>query len=194
MPLAKGMSTGPINSLSSSYLQAILSPLQDAGLSINKTDASSLVQPPDKSRLSPFAQVMSTLQQLQQSDPTKYQQITQQIAANLQSAAQTAQSEGNTTAANKLNQLANDFAKASESGQLPNVQDLARAIHGHHHHHRLAAADADGNSTGASGSTSQPLSQFLSALQANGAQNNSQDPATIILSTLSNAAISNPNS
>ncbi len=187
------MSTGPINSLSSSYLQAILSPLQDAGLSINKTDAPSLVQPPDKSRLSPFAQVMSTLQELQQSDPTKYQQITQQIAANLQSAAQTAQSEGNTTAANKLNQLANDFTKASESGQLPNMQDLARAIHGHHHHHHHAAADPDSKSNGASGSTSQPLGQFLSALQANGAQNDPLDPATIILSTLSNAAISNPN-
>ena len=71
---------------------------------------------------------MSTLQQLQQSDPTKYQQVTQQIATNLQSAAQTAQAEGNTTAANQLNQLATDFTNASQSGQLPNVQDLAQAI------------------------------------------------------------------
>ncbi len=78
---------------------------------------------------------MNTLQQLQQSNPTNYQQVTQQIATNLQAAAQTAQSEGNTTAANQLNQLATDFTNASTSGQLPNIQDLAQAMGGHHHHH-----------------------------------------------------------
>jgi hypothetical protein len=69
--------------------------------------------------------MMSTLQQLQQSDPAKYQQVTKQIATNLTSAAQTAEAGGNTTAANQLNQLAADFTNASQSGQLPNVRDLA---------------------------------------------------------------------
>jgi len=182
------MSIGSINSLSSSYLQSILSPLQDAGLSINKTDAPSSVQQPDKARLSPFTQVMSALQELQQSDPTKYKQVTQQIAANLQSAAQTAQSEGNTTAANKLNQLASDFSKASESGQLPNIQNLAGAIHDHHHHHRhIAAAPGDSSSTDGNST----LSQFLSALQAREPQNDPLNPATIVLNTLSGAGIGN---
>ena len=144
------MSIGPLNTLSSSYLQSIIgSALQGAG-STNQTstsssavDSSSLVQSSDNSRLSPFAQLLNTLQQLQQSDPTKYQQVTGQIATNLQSAAQTAQSDGNTTAANQLNQLATDFTNASKSGQLPNVQDLAQAVGGHHHHHHSHAAAAE---------------------------------------------------
>ena len=113
--------------------------------SLNGINASSPVaQPPDNSRLSPFAQLMSTLQKLQQSDPAKYQQVTQQIATNLQSAAQTAQTAGNTTAATQLNQLATDFTNASKSGQLPNIQDLAQAVGGHHrHHHHAHAASAD---------------------------------------------------
>jgi hypothetical protein len=57
------------------------------------------------SQLSPFAQILSGLQQLQQSNPSPYQQATQQIATNLQKA-KTAQSEGDTTAANQLKQLA----------------------------------------------------------------------------------------
>jgi hypothetical protein len=56
------------------------------------------------SQLSPFAQILSSLQQLQQSNPSPYQQVTQQIATNLQKA-KTAQSEGDTTAANQLKQL-----------------------------------------------------------------------------------------
>jgi len=70
------------------------------------------VQQSDGSQLSPFAQILSSLQQLQQSNPSQYQQVTRQIATNLQNAAKTAQSEGNTTAANQLNQLANDFTTA----------------------------------------------------------------------------------
>src|ERR1019366_2800930 len=47
-------------------------------------------------------------------------------------------SDGNTTAATQLNQLATDFTSASKSGQLPSVQDLAQAVGGHHHHHHHA--------------------------------------------------------
>ena len=133
---------GFINTLSSNYLQSVLTnAVQSAGLNTNTirntsstTGASSLALPADNQQLSPFAQIVSQLQQLQQSDPTKYQQVTQQIATNLQSAAQTAQADGNTTAANQLNQLSTDFSNASTSGQLPNIQDLAQATTGHHHH------------------------------------------------------------
>jgi hypothetical protein len=184
------MSTGPINTLSNSYLQSILSTaLQNAGSTADKTgnslsgiDASSLAT--DKSQLSPFAQLMITLQQLQQSDPTKYEQVTQQIATNLQTAAQTALSEGNTTAANRLNQLATDFTNASKSGQLPNIQDLAQAIGGHHHHHHSHAASAD------SSGTSQLPDQILAAFQTSGTQNDSLNPMAIIFNTLSSSGIS----
>jgi len=206
MPVRKGMSTGSINPLSNSYLQSILgSVVQNAGLTTNNTNNSlsgigslSAVQQQDSGQLSPFAQLMSMLQQLQQSNPTQYQQVTQQIATNLQSAAQTAQSEGNTTAATQLNQISTDFTNASTSGQLPNVQGLAQAVGGHHHHHHAHAAsndsDANSSSSGASSnSANQMLSQILSAFQANEAQTNALNPLNIITSTLSQAGITASN-
>jgi hypothetical protein len=116
----------------------------------------------------------------------------------LQNAAQTAQTDGNSTAAAQLGKLASDFNSASQSGQLPNIQDLAQAIgggHHHHHHAHAASADADGNSS-ANGSTgtptsgvSQALSQFLSLFQSNSTQNDALNPAAIIMNTLSTAGI-----
>lgn len=143
---------GSINNLSPSYLQSMPgTALQGIGATNNMTASrlnsigtSSVVAPADKQQLSAFAQMISMLQQLQQSDPTKYQQVTQQIATNLQNAAQTAQTDGNSTAAAQLGKLASDFNSASQSGQLPNIQDLAQAIGGgHHHHHHIHAASAD---------------------------------------------------
>jgi hypothetical protein len=195
-------SMSPINNLSSNYLQSIFSnTLQSSGLTSNTTgNASSVTSQADSQQLSPFAQLMSRLQQLQQSNPTEYQQVTQQIATNLQSAAKTATADGNSTAASQLNQLATDFTNASTSGQLPNVQDLAQAIGGgHHHHHHFHAASTDsGNNSGDSSSSgtsssgaSQTLSQLLSSVQANSTSSDSLNPMTIILNTLSSAGISN---
>ena len=202
----------PINNLSSSYIQSALSTaLQGTGLrtrtagnDLSSTGVSPFAVQPDNGQLSPFAQLMSTLQQLQQSDPTRYRQVTQQIAANLQRAAQTAQANGNSTAANQLNQLATDFTNASQSGELPNIQDLAQAIggHRHHRHHHFHSASADdesnsntsGSSSGPSrGNLAQALRRFLSALQANGTRNDSTNPMSIILNTLSNAGINGSN-
>jgi hypothetical protein len=184
------MSLGPISSIASNYLQSILgTQRQNSGLSTNSTSASSPTQKPDSQQLSPFAQLMSELQQLQQSDPSKYQQVTQQISSNLQSAAQTAQSEGNKTAANNLTQLSTDFANASKNGQLPNVQDLAQAVGGHHHHHHSHAA-----SSSSSSSSDQTLSQLVSALQSNSSQSDPLDPMTIMTDTLQSAGIGSSNS
>jgi hypothetical protein len=194
-----------ISNISSGYLQSILSgALQGAGLNANTTGkslssaaVSSTGLQTDNQQLSPFAQLMNTLQQLQQSDPIKYQQVTQQIAINLQRAAQTSQADGNSTAAKQLNQLAADFTSALKSGQLPNIRDLALAIGGHHHHHHghhSAAADSDGDSSSSSTSSSAPqsLSQ-LSALQPKGTLD-SLNPMSIILNTLSSAGIGGSNS
>src|ERR1035441_1747451 len=166
---------GSINNLSSSYLQSVLNNvLQSSGSttstaqnSASTTSASSVAPQTDSRQLSPFAQLMSTLQQLQQSDPAKYAQVTQQIATNLQTAAQTATSAGNTTAASQLTQLATDFTNASKSGQLPNVQDLAQAVGGHHHHHHHAhAAAADSDSTSSTNGTSSGTASGSGASQA----------------------------
>jgi len=145
---------------------------------------------------------MNTLQQLQQSNPTQYQQVTQQIATNLQAAAQTATSSGNTTAATQLSQLATDFTNASTSGQLPNIQDLAQAMSGHrHHHHSHASADPNSTSstssttgTSSSSSSSGTLDQLLAAFQAGSTQNESLNPMSIILNTLSSSGIGISNS
>jgi hypothetical protein len=203
------MSTGSINNLSSSYLETLLaSPLEGssqtnnpAGSILNNAIGAIPIFDPtgqtDNSQLSPFAQVLSTLQQLQQNNPAEYQQVTQQIATNLQSAAQTAQSQGNTNAANELNQLATDFTNASSSGQLPDIQDLAKAFGGHHHHYHGGSFSQSSNSSSASNADnaesglSQGLSQFLSEPQANSTQTNPLNPAAIILNTLSSAGISN---
>ena len=177
------MSFAPINNVSN-LLQSVLSTtLQSAGLT-TKTSSSSLQLPSDSSQLSPFVQLMNTLQQLQQSDPTKYQQVTQQIATNLQAAAQTAQSSGNTTAATQLNQLATDFTNASKNGQLPNIQDAAQAMGGHHHRHHHHSGG-----TSSSNSSNSTLDQLLAAFQTSGTQNDSLDPMSIILNTLSTSGI-----
>jgi hypothetical protein len=201
------MSIGAMTNLTTNYLQSILGPaLQGTGLTAN-TSSSSVNQPgqqSDSGQLSPFAQLLSTLQQLQQANPTQYQQVTQQIGTNLQNAAQTATSDGNTSAATQLNQLATDFTNASQSGQLPNIQDLAQAAgggghHFHHHgHHSSSAASGDSSSsdssTSAASSTStssstSPLDQLLAAFQSNATQNESLNPMSIIMNTLSSADI-----
>jgi hypothetical protein len=198
------MSLGPISSLTSNYLQSILgSVLQTTGLSSTTNTASTrqtqAVQQSDGSQLSPFAQILSSLQQLQQSNPSQYQQVTQQIATNLQNAAKTAQSEGNTTAANQLNQLANDFTTASQNGQLPNVQDLAQAASAHHHHHHFHASSSETGSSSSSGTTAatgtagdSELSQLLTAFESSASQNQSLNPLAIIQQTL--ASVNNTSS
>jgi hypothetical protein len=207
------MSISPVNNLNS-YIQSLLNTaLQGIGYgstttgnNLNSVSSSSLQQS-DSGQLSPFAQVLNTLQQLQQSNPTQYQQVTQQIATNLTSAAQTAQSQGNTTAASQLTQLATDFTNASQNNQLPNIQDLAQAMSGHHHHHHHSGSAASSSSSSSSSSTSSPsaatttsgtnqsLDQILAAFQTagTGIQSNSLNPADIILNTLSSAGITSVN-
>jgi hypothetical protein len=87
-----------------------------AGLSSGQSSRMSSSTPQfDSGNLSPFSKLLSTLQQLQQSNPSQYQQIMQQIATNLQSASQTATSQGNTPAANELTQLSKDFSQAFQT-------------------------------------------------------------------------------
>ncbi len=193
-------SISSINNLSNSYLQSILNAgLQNtgaAGKSQSNTGTSSLTSQPESGQLSPFAQVMSTLQQLQESNPAEFGQVTGQIATNLQSAAKTAQADGNSTQATQLNQLASDFTGASQSGQAPNIQDLAQALGGggHHHHHFHGSMHSDSDSstssdsTTSSSSTSQ-MNQLLAAFQTNSTANESLDPMAIIANTLSSAGV-----
>ena len=209
------MNINPLSGTNSTYLQSLLT---SALSSANSTSGSagtssgvSLGNSQDTNQLSPFAQLLSTLQQLQQSNPTEYQQVTGQIATNLQSAAKTATADGNTAAATQLNQLAADFTTASQSGQLPNVQDLSQAVSGGHHHHvpRMHAtpivvsrlpvdptssssssdSTAGTSSSSSSNSTTGLHAQFLSNFGGLLSQDNALNPMAIIMNTLSTAGI-----
>ena len=197
---------GSVNgTLLNNYLESVLSgAVQNPAGTTNRASnaaTSSIGQQQDSGQLSPLSRLLSTLQQLQQSDPAKYAQVTQQIASNLQTAAQTAQTDGNPAAASQLSTLAADFTKASTSGQLPNIQDLAQALggggHHHHHHHSHGAGSSDNSSSSdpnSASSTSTPLSQLLASLNTNSAgtnvtQNDPLNPATVIFDTLQTAGI-----
>ena len=110
---------------------------------------------------------MNELEQLQQASPSQFKQVSGQIAANLQSAAQTAQAHGDPAAANQLTQIGKEFSIPSQNGQLPDGHSLAQAIGGHHHHHFHGAH----------------------AFQDGGAQNDATDPLSIISNTLSSAGV-----
>jgi hypothetical protein len=197
------MSIGPLANLAGGYLQSIIGPaLRGAEATTTSANAASgaAASQPDNGQLSPFAQLLNTLQQLQQSNPAQYQQVTQQISSNLQTASQSAQTGGNTTAAAQLSTLATDFQNASQSGQLPNVQDLAEAVGGgHHHHHAHAEAPPTDAQTAATGSASSAsgsapslsqLSQILASFQNGGVSAaDATNPLSIILNTLSSAGI-----
>lgn len=193
------MSISPLNPLSTSYLQTILGTAMNvAGLSPSQSNNVSSSTPHfDTGNLSPFSELLSTLQQLQQSNPSQYQQVMQQIATNLQTAAQTMTSQGNTAAANELTQLSKDFSQASQNNQLPNVQDLAQAIGGHHHHHHHFHASSNSSNNGSSdssnNSSNSTLNQLLSLFQSSAAQSNALDPASIIENTLASAGITGSN-
>ena len=194
------MNINPLSGTNSTYLQSLLSSsLSSANSNSGSTGGTSGVSfgnPQDSKQLSPFAQLLSTLQQLQQSNSIEYQQVTQQIATNLQSAAKTATADGNTAAAAQLNQLATDFTTASQSGQLPNVQDLSQAVSGGHHHHghhggasSLDSASGSSSSTGSSSNSTDLIAQFLSNSGAgSSSRNNALNPIAIIMNTLSNAS------
>jgi hypothetical protein len=100
-------------------------------------------------QLSPFAQMLSELQQLEQGNPKQYAKVSQQISTNLSAAASSAQTQGNSSLASQLTTLSKDFATASQTGQLPNMGDLAKAIQGGHQHHiRAGSSDSDSDSNG----------------------------------------------
>lgn len=117
-------SSSPIDDRSGDYVtlgalpQNTSAPVSPRSPAVTSIGASWNVQ------LSPLALVTSTMRQLQQSAPAEYRQAAQQIAANLQTDAQTAQSGGDMITAGRLRQLASAFTTASQSGELPNLEDL----------------------------------------------------------------------
>ena len=188
--MGAGMNIHAMGSISQQYLQSLFGKDSTSTSSSTSSSSASVSTLPSLgqggNQLSPFAQVLTGLQQLEQANPTQYAQVTSQISTNLQSAAQKAQTQGNTTLAAQLTTLSKDFSSASQSGQLPNVQDLAQAMRSGHHHRRMGPAAGSSDSSGSSNNTA-GLFQYLSAngaLQAGTVANQSLNPASIILNSL----------
>lgn len=211
------MNVNALSNIANPYIQSLtnaaMSALNSYAGTASTAGVSSTAIPQDGSpQLSPFAQLLSTLQQLQQSNPSQYQTVTQQIATNLQTASQTAQANGNSAQAQQLSTLSTDFQNASTNNQLPNVADLAEAMgSGHHHHHHGGSggvsssstsgsgSSSSGSSSGstssssssssASGSSAQSLTQMLSAYSTNSFSSDALNPLNIIVSTLASAGV-----
>ena len=109
-----GMAIGPLINLAGSVVQSLIHH--------SETPANS----------TPFAQVLNSLEQVQQANPAQYRTVTRQISANLQAGAQSATTSGNATLAGQLSRLSADFTVASNSGQLPNMPDLGQAFANRH--------------------------------------------------------------
>jgi len=203
------MSLNAVSNIPDPYLQSLYNNALSLSAANSTTaaagsgnvDPSSLALPQDSSaQLSPFAQMLTSLQNLQQSDPARYKQVTAQIATDLQDAAKTATADGNTAQAGHLNQLSTDFSKASQDGSLPNIGDLAKAAggaHGHHHHHMGPPPSSSGDSTDATdpndATTAGDLSKQISAFLANStssAPGSALDPMSIIGNVLNSGGVS----
>lgn len=89
----------------------------------------------DGSTISPQADLMNKLKQLQETDPAEFKAVTQQISDQLKTEA------GNATGsqADSLNKMSANFAAASSSGTMAALQPQQGAQSGssggHHHHH-----------------------------------------------------------
>jgi hypothetical protein len=127
------MNVSSVASLFPSYLQPFKSTANSAQ---NANSASSVQQGADVPSLSPTAQFLNQLQQLQTQSPQKFQAIISTITGQLQQAASTASKNGNSTEASALTHLAKSFQSAGSGGALPSSQLLQQAgLSGHHHHH-----------------------------------------------------------
>jgi hypothetical protein len=147
--LIGGMSVSSLSDLSRQNMLSILGygPAQ-SGQSSNSTAS---LPGGSGSTSASFSEMLAQLQQLEQSSPGQYSKVSQQISANLSTAAGKALTQGNTSLASELNLLSTDFASASQSGQLPNVGDLAKAMSGGHHR-----GVSNSDSSNAAAATAQP--------------------------------------
>jgi hypothetical protein len=96
--------------------------------------------------VSPFAQLLSQLQQLQQTNPGQAKTVLTDIANKLQA---TAQQDGG-RAGQFLSNLAGRFQQAAQTGDISSIRPRH---HGHHHHHAAAGYTQQGTETAGSQAT-----------------------------------------
>jgi len=144
-----------VTSLSPSYLFPLNSTANTA------SSASSVQQQADVLGFSPASQFLDQLQQLQTQNPQEFQATLTQITGQLEQAAGTASSEGNTAQANQLTTLADTFQNADSGGPLPTAQQLQQDGFTDRHQH-----GGGGQCSGSGSSQSSSQSSGVNALQA----------------------------
>ncbi len=113
----------------------------------------------DSTQLSTMGQLMSKLQSLESSDPTKAKQVLTSIATAL-----TNQANSSGTTDPHLKELANKFTQAASTGDLSALKPQST---GHHHHHAAQAASTDASTAATASYTqsgSDPMSQVESII------------------------------
>jgi hypothetical protein len=146
-----------ISSISSNYGLDAINPTQTAA-----AQSASGVTTTDSAQLSPMANLMNQLQQLQQSDPNKFKSVMSTIADTLKADAQNATGPQ----AQRLDALADKFSQAAQTGQMPDLQPKGQphGASGHHHHHQVQSYQ-QGSGTATSGQN-QPSSDLAQIVQA----------------------------
>jgi hypothetical protein len=155
-----------ISSLTSSLASYGLDSLISRSSNTQTTGTSTLTDE-GSSTTSDLASYMQQLSELQQSDPDKFSELTAQISEQLQSAADAAESSGDTNQANALSDLADKFSAASESGEMPDLRPSGPPPMG-------PPPESSDDST--SSSDSELLSKMLSAYTSSSTTSSGDDP------------------
>ena len=109
------MSIGAIASLAGSVIHPLYSAITG-----HKSHPQVSSDSGDSPQVSGPAQILSKLQDLAQSDPARFKQVTAGLANNFRKLAVQAHAAGSSSQADRLNQLAHGLQTASETGQAPN--------------------------------------------------------------------------
>ena len=116
------MNIGAVSSLFPNWAQLQGASGNNAARASGASPVSSSAQPAGSASISPLAQALSRLQQIQQQNPDLFKQLAASIATRLQKAAESAKSSGDTEGASALNQLSTAFQGSAQSGQMPSIE------------------------------------------------------------------------
>lgn len=114
------MSIGAIASLASSVIHPLY-----AAMTNHRSNSQTRTAPEDSPVVSRPAQFLSRLHQLSQTDPARFKHITGGLANDVRHLATQANAAGNSSQADGLNQLAQSFQTASETGRVPTFGQLS---------------------------------------------------------------------
>ncbi len=136
----------------SSLLTNPLDPLGSLGATQASTTSQTGVTGQDSVQVSKTAEFFQQLRQLETQNPAEFKKELSDIASKLKSAAQ---QESDPSQSSFLNNLADRFQKAADSGDLSALKpaqanQAASGHHGHHHHHGSSGLSAQTQETLAS--------------------------------------------